>query len=196
MKGDKVASDAAKDADVPPESVTMDVHQVVGTSVVEITVDGSTPTYVDRYAKTIPNTFMSYATGNRRSEISNAYNFTQSQLRLENDKLVEAQVRQEHFAADNVKLAHDAPYARAMQVMQRDVDIHRGTVDMLIRTVEDLRLRSRMTHDPVLVISPAKQVIQISPSRPLIAVYSAIMGLILGFFAAGIQLIVRGPKRA
>jgi uncharacterized protein involved in exopolysaccharide biosynthesis len=196
MKGDKVFSDACKDADVPPDAVTMDVHQVPGTSVVEIVVDGSTPTYVERFAKTIPNTYDSYVTGNRRSEISNAYTFANYRLKEENDKLVESEIAQENFLVQAAKMAPTPPYARRMREMQRVVDLHRSTVDLLTKSIEDLRLRSKMTHDPVLVISPAKHAQQISTTREQYLLNSAILGLILGLFAAGIHFLLRQPKRA
>jgi len=196
MKGDKVISDTCKDADIPEGSVSLNVHQVPGTSVFEIVVDGNVPTYVERFAKTYPNSYMGYVTGNRRVEIANAFSFAVAHLKEENDKLVEAEVKQEQAIVRDAAFASTRPYARKMREMQREIDLHQKTVDLLINSIEDLRLRGKMTHDPVLVLSPAKTAHQISPTKMQYVLDSAAVGLVLGLFAAGIQLLFGRPQRA
>ena len=95
--GDKVLSEAYKGADVPPGSSKLSVNQVNGTDVIELVVESSTPTYAERLAKELPNTYDGYVTGNRKSEITNAYTFAKTRLNEENEKLVEAEVALENF---------------------------------------------------------------------------------------------------
>lgn len=341
LMGDKVMTDAYRDADVPPGSSRLSVNQVNGTDVIELVVESSTPTYAERLAKTIPNTYMGYVTGNRKTEISNAFSFATSRLKEENDKLIEAEVAMEHFkinqhitdavldrdrrlnlvqhaeadlqqartallnndallgriredlknAPKRIKIIDSVPnqtvetlnaqisqlkqnrndllylykptHARIKEVdtrianlqaevkaapayiektqyannsvigayqakisdledsratfqatikdaqarldtaeigidsfgplerrqseMMRDIELHKGTVSLLVKSVEDLRLRSKMTHDPVLVIAPAGTAVQVAPKKVNNLVYASLIGLMLGLCFALLQ---------
>ena len=341
LMGDKVLSDAYKDADVPPGSSKLSVNQVNGTDVIELVVESSTPTYAERLAKTLPNTYMGYVTGNRRVEIANAYSFAQAHLKEENDKLIEAEMKLEQFkvkqhitdavqdrdrrlgivakaesdlqmakttimnydaliarlredlknapkrlkvstsipnpaidqlngqismleqnrrdllylykpnhprireadakiadlkeqlknapqylereqwvnnatidvykqkiidvgdnrvgAEANIKDANGrlaaamigidnfGPMERTQAEMTREIQLHQGTVSLLIKSVEDLRLRSKMTHDPVMVIAPAGTAVQVAPKKVNNLVYASLIGLVLGLCFALLQ---------
>jgi capsular exopolysaccharide synthesis family protein len=319
----------------------LSVNQVNKTDVIELVVESSAPTYAERLAKTLPNTYDGYVTGNRRTEITNALGFASTRLKEENDKLVEAEVALEKFKlsehitdavldrdrriglvqkaqsdlqmattarynddaliarlredlknapkrlkvtdsvtnplidqlnaqiaqaqqhksdllftykpnhprirevdtniadlqarldkapqflekvqyannnsiaayqakigdledsrASNEALIKDAqsrlttaeigingfgPLERRQSEMTREIELHRGTVSLLIKSVEDLRLRSKMTHDPVLVIAPAGAAIQVAPKKVNNLVYASLIGLVLGLCFALLQ---------
>lgn len=196
MKGDRVASDAYKDADIPPDTVSMNIRQIPGTNVVEIVVEGAQAVYTERFAKTLPNTYLSYATGNRKIEIANALSFARVRLSEENGQLVESEINQERFLVANEKLANTPSYARQLGEKQRDIKVRRSTVDMLIKSVEDLRLRAKMTHDPVLVLSPAKNAELVSPTMTHELIVTCLFGFVIGLLAAGLQLFMGRPKGA
>jgi polysaccharide biosynthesis transport protein len=342
LMGDKVLADAYKDADVPPGSSKLSVSEVNHTDVIELVVESSQPTYAERLAKTLPFTYLTYVTGNRKSELNNALQFATNHLQEENDRLIEAEVKLEHFksaqhivdanldrdrrltafqraeeamqlartetinieallakvkddiantpdkikfvdtvpntAYENLKAAitqleidkqkllfnlkptnlkvkevdsqinylkerqkntpeyiervtygntvneknnlltkkmelegqlsaknatkrdaeqrmHQAeasldafgPLERKQSELLRDVDLHKGTVSLLIKSVEELRLRSKMTHDPVLVIAPAAEAYQIAPKKVNNLVYASIIGIMLGLCFALLQ---------
>ena len=341
LMGDHVLADAYKDADVPPGSSKLAVNQINGTDVIELVVESSTATYAERLAKALPNTYLNYVTGNRKTEISNAFQFANSRLKEEDDKLVESEIKLERFktaqhitdaimdrdrrlttvqkAQGDLQLAkgsqltnaallgrlkqelkdtpvrlktvdtytnpsiegansqvellqtqrkdllfffkpthpkvrqvdaqiatiqdriktlpptldrvtysnnlavpaikakiieleetRDAnaasmkdaqerlstaetgidafgPLERTQSEMMREIELHRGTVSLLVKSVEDLRLRSKMTHDPVLVISPAIAAIQVAPKKVNNVVYASLIGLMLGLCFALLQ---------
>ena len=341
LMGDHVLADAYKDADVPPGSSKLAVSEINGTDVIELTVESSTPTYAERLAKALPNTYLNYVTGNRKTEINNAYQFANNRLKEEDDKLVESEVRLERFKtaehitdavqdrdrrlaevngataelqkARAVQVSNGAILARMKQILKestpqtkvveqvpnpaveslkgqveqlqmtrknllflykpnhprvrevdsqiavlqdrektlpaflervtynnnqsipfmkqriedmetqgaannativdlnhrveaaevginnfgplerkqselmRDIELHRGTVSLLVKSVEDLRLRAKMTHDPVLVISPATAAIQVAPKKVNNVVYASLIGIMLGLCFALLQ---------
>ncbi len=342
LQGDRVLADAYKDGDVPAGSAHLDVRQVNGTDVIELLVESTTPTYAERLAKALPNTYLNYVTGNRKKEVNDAYNFASTRLKEENDKLTAAELAYERFkhnagiadlenerdaritqqaAAESelrtlegttaslsaliAKLKEDqktvksfivvpvensnslqlqgirahiddlqvqrkplsylykdtdrrvialdsqiaelkaqlarapltltsttkspnpqveayagkiadtvaqnaaitAQLARARDRVQkaqaalgnysalerqqaqlvREMEVHRGTVTLLLKSVEDLGLRKQATHDPVLVIAPAAPAIQVAPKKLNNMVYASLVGLMLGLCFALLQ---------
>ncbi len=342
LQGDRVLADAYKDGDVPPGSAHLDVRQVNGTDVIELLVESNTPTYAERLAKALPNTYLNYVTGNRKKEVNDAYNFASNRLKEENEKLTQAELAYERFkksagissleterdariqeqseALANVRvlegqyanlealtkkleesqkglkpileapversndgqllslqsnidsrevsrksllllfkpehpkvqavdleiaelkrqLAHTPLIVKSMtrspnpavetyagrvadsqaqasaleaQLKQardrsdkaqaalgnysalerqqsqlvRDMEIHRGTVTLLLKSVEDLGLRQKATHDPVLVIAPAAPAVQVAPKKLNNLVYASLVGLMLGLCFALLQ---------
>jgi succinoglycan biosynthesis transport protein ExoP len=342
LQGDRVLADAYKDGDVPPGSAHLDVRQVNGTDVIELLVESNTPTYAERLAKALPNTYLNYVTGNRKKEVNDAYNFASNRLKEENEKLTQAELSYERFkknagitsleterdarigeageAQANVRtlegqyasaealtrkleetqkglkpisetsleqsndtqlhnlqasidsrevsrqsllllfkpehpkvqavdleiaelkrqLAHTPltiksttrtpnlaveTYAarvadsqaqalslaaqlkqardrsdkaqaglgnysaleRQQSQLVRDMEIHRGTVTLLLKSVEDLGLRQKATHDPVLVIAPAAPAVQVAPKKLNNLVYASLVGLMLGLCFALLQ---------
>ena len=342
LQGDRVLSDAYKDADVPPGSAHLEVRQVNGTDVIELLVESNTPTYAEKLAKALPNTYLNYVTGNRKKEVNDAFNFATLRLKEENEKLTQAELAYERFkksagisnldserdariqeqseAAANVrvlegayansqalgkkfaeelkslkpltetptiatnlaqiekikadinslqvqkqgligmfkpehpkmqaidsqiaelqrqlaaapkeltttikvpnpridsetaKLADTRAQSAALQAqlvqardrgekaqaalgnysalerqqsqLTRDMEIHRGTVTLLLKSVEDLGLRQKATHDPVLVIAPAAPAVQVAPKKLNNLVYASLVGLMLGLCFALLQ---------
>ncbi|MCW3054904.1 MAG: hypothetical protein JWN14_4074 [Chthonomonadales bacterium] len=342
LQGDRVLADAYKDGDVPPGSAHLEVRQVNGTDVIELLVESNTPTYAERLAKALPNTYLNYVTGNRKKEVNDAFNFATLRLKEENEKLTSAELAYERFkksagisnldserdariqeqseAAANVrileggyanaqamaqkiaeelkslklvtetpiittnqapvlkinadidalkvqkeglayrfkpehptiqaidaqiselkrqlaavpkeitnvttvpnprieaetaKLADTKAQAAALQAqlvqardradkaqaalgnysalerqqsqLTRDMEIHRGTVTLLLKSVEDLGLRQKATHDPVLVIAPASPAVQVAPKKLNNLVYASLVGLMLGLCFALLQ---------
>ena len=342
LQGDRVLADAYKDGDVPPGSAHLEVRQVNGTDVIELLVESNTPTYAERLAKALPNTYLNYVTGNRKKEVNDAYNFASLRLKEENDKLTQAELTYERFkksagisnleserdariqeqseALANVrvlegqyanmealakslqenqktvkkfivtpteitnnqqlqtiksnidtrivqreglllkykpthptiqaidaeiaelkrqlatapailtstmkvpnpqvdtyaaKLVDTQAQATALQAqltqardradkaqaalgnysqlerqqsqLVRDMEIHRGTVTLLLKSVEDLGLRQKATHDPVLAIAPAAPAIQVAPKKLNNLVYASLVGLMLGLCFALLQ---------
>jgi succinoglycan biosynthesis transport protein ExoP len=341
LQGDRVLADAYKDGDVPPGSVHLDVRQVNGTDVIELLVESNTPTYAERLAKALPNTYLNYVTGNRKKEVNDAFNFASNRLKEENEKLTQAELAYERFkknagisdliserdgrileqgeatanvrvieeqfaniqaltkkleedqksvkpfitspievtnarieglkAAINereverkpvllfyksdhpkvqaidsqiaelkrqlaaaplvvtsttkvinpqvesyaVRLADSRAQAEAVKAelaqarnradksqaalgnysalerqqsqLVRDMEIHRGTVTLLLKSVEDLGLRQKATHDPVLVIAPAAPAVQVAPKKLNNLVYASLVGLMLGLCFALLQ---------
>jgi succinoglycan biosynthesis transport protein ExoP len=342
LQGDRVLADAYKDGDVPPGSAHLDVRQVNGTDVIELLVESNTPTYAERLAKALPNTYLNYVTGNRKKEISDAYNFASNRLKEENDKLTQAELSYERFKksagisdltterdariteqsdamaqvrvlegqyanmealaktlkedqakvkplnvvdvkVDNknqllglqasidsrqvqrqsllllfkpehpkvqaidseiaelkrqlkvaprevtnrttspnpevenytARVADADAQAKALMAqltqarsradkaqaalgnysalerqqsqLVRDMEIHRGTVTLLLKSVEDLGLRKQATHDPVLVIAPAAPAVQVAPKKLNNLVYASLVGLMLGLCFALLQ---------
>ena len=342
LQGDRVLADAYKDSEVPPGSAHLDVRQVNGTDVIELLVESNTPTYAERLAKALPNTYLNYVTGNRKKEVNDAFNFASSRLKEENEKLTQAELAYERFkksagisdlvgerdariqeqseAAANVRVlegsyANVQAMARQLEASQkalnplvvipvkstnmtqisglqanidarevqrkslllnykpenmrvqaldselaelrrqlahapreitnittspnpmvenlvgrladarvqgaalqaqltqarsradkaqaalgnysalerqqsqlvRDMEIHRGTVTLLLKSVEDLGLRRQATHDPVLVIAPASPAVQIAPKKLNNLVYASLVGLMLGLCFALLQ---------
>ena len=342
LQGDRVLADAYKDGDVPPGSAHLEVRQVNGTDVIELQVESNTPTYAERLAKALPNTYLNYVTGNRKKEVNDAYNFASNRLKEENEKLTQAELSYERFkknagisdlqserdarieeqsnamaevrmlegqfasaealgkkleegknsikkeivspvtvtnegqmasikaniAAIEVekqgliykfkpthptiqaldskiaelnkqlaatpkeitntttspnpavdayigKIADTNAQAAAVQAqlvkareradtaqaalgnysalerqqsqLTRDMEIHRGTVTLLLKSVEDLGLRQKATHDPVLVIAPAAPAVQVAPKKLNNLVYASLVGLMLGLCFALLQ---------
>ena len=342
LQGDRVLADAYKDGDVPPGSAHLEVRQVNGTDVIELLVESNTPTYAERLAKALPNTYLNYVTGNRKKEVEEAYNFANLRLKEENDKLTQAELAYERFKksagisnleserdsriseqgealanvrmlegeyakyaalakkeeedikslkptletpttttnqaqieklkadiaalqvqkqglsvkykpehptiqaidsqiaelnrqlkttpamltsvlivrnprleADDTRLADTRAQATALQAqlvsahdradkaqaalgnysalerqqsqLTRDMEIHRGTVTLLLKSVEDLGLRKKATHDPVLVIAPASPAVQVAPKKLNNLVYASLVGLMLGLCFALLQ---------
>ncbi len=342
LQGDRVLADAYKDGDVPAGSAHLDVRQVNSTDVIELQVESSTPTYAERLAKALPNTYLNYVTGNRKKELNDAFNFTSLRLKEENDKLTSAELAYERFKKsagitnlsserdsriaeegtataqsrelegqyareealikkqeEDVKVAPNYkftstetdnrapaltisaqifdrelqrkvlifnykpehpkiqvldmeiaelkkqlastpktytmtsktsnPYidtltlsiadhraqARAIMAqlvlarkradaaaaalgnysalerqqsqLTRDMEIHRGTVTLLLKSVEELALRQKATHDPVLVIAPAAPAVQVAPKKLNNLVYASLVGLMLGLCFALLQ---------
>lgn len=342
LQGDRVLADAYKDGDVPPGSAHLEVRQVNGTDVIELQVESNTPTYAERLAKALPNTYLNYVTGNRKKEVNDAYNFASNRLKEENEKLTQAELAYERFkksaglsdltterdariqeesnASAQVRLlegqyantsallanlkeaqkavkkfivtptvtsndgqrdklqadidaievtkqglakkykpehpimqAYDAQIAelkrqlaaapkdktttikvpnpaveayvgkvadseaqvaalkaqldeararsekaqaalgnysaleRQQTQLTRDMEIHRGTVTLLLKSVEDLGLRQKATHDPVLVIAPAAPAVQVAPKKLNNLVYASLVGLMLGLCFALLQ---------
>jgi len=342
LQGDRVLADAYKDGDVPPGSAHLEVRQVNGTDVIELLVESNTPTYAERLAKALPNTYLNYVTGNRKKEVNDAFQFATLRLKEENDKLTQAELAYERFkksagisnldserdariqeqgeaaanvrviegayanaqamaqkiaeelkslkpmtAADTIstnqaqilkinadidalkvqkeglafnfkpehpkiqaidaqiselqrqlaaapkelkntikvpnprieaetaKLADTRAQAAALQAqlvqardradkaqaalgnysqlerqqsqLTRDMEIHRGTVTLLLKSVEDLGLRMKATHDPVLVIAPAAPAVQVAPKKLNNLVYASLVGLMLGLCFALLQ---------
>jgi len=342
LQGDRVLADAYKDGDVPPGSAHLEVRQVNGTDVIELLVESNTPTYAERLAKALPNTYLNYVTGNRKKEVNDAFNFATLRLKEENEKLTAAELAYERFkksagisnldserdariqeqseAAANVRLL-EGSYANAQALAQkiteelkslkrltetpitttnqaqiqkittdidalqvqkqgmiglfkpehpkmqaidaqiselrrqlatapkeltsvtkvpnprieaetakladtnaqaaalqaqlgqardraekaqaalgnysalerqqsqltRDMEVHRGTVTLLLKSVEDLGLRQKATHDPVLVIAPAAPAVQVAPKKLNNLVYASLGGLMLGLCFALLQ---------
>src|SRR5579871_4995821 len=344
LQGDKVLSDAYKDSDVPPGAAKLEVHAVNSTDVIELIVESNTPTYAERLAKTLPNTYLNYITSNRRTDITNAFTFAQNRYKEENDKLLKAeldlqrfkegagivdaasdrgrrlaevssaegavQLQQSELSNDRVllgileqelketpatlkattqtsnpqiqaikmqidelrtqravlllppsdmkptnpkvvavdaqirerenQLRNTAPLISSDQItpniaiptlkgkiqdlrasisthekslatqqerlakanttlmgyglverqeaqLMREVDTHRGTVALLMKSVEDLRLRKMATHDPVLTIAPAGAAVQVAPKKLNNMVYASLIGLMLGLCFALLQ---------
>ncbi len=342
LQGDRVLADAYKDGDVPPGSAHLEVRQVNGTDVIELIVESNTPTYAERLAKALPNTYLNYVTGNRKKEVNDAFNFASNRLKEENEKLIQAELAYERFkhnagitdlenerdariteqataeaelrslegttaslSALIAKLEEDqksikpitvistqssnslkieglksrieelevqrkpllylykenhprviaidlqiaelkAQIARAPQMLTnttkspnpqveayavkladaraqyasasaqlarsrdrvqkaqaglgnysalerqqaqlvREMEVHRGTVTLLLKSVEDLGLRQKATHDPVLVIAPAAPAVQVAPKKLNNLVYASLVGLMLGLCFALLQ---------
>ena len=341
LQGDRVLADAYKDADVPPGSARLDVHEVSATDIIEIVVESNTPTYAERLARALPNTYLNYVTGNRKQEINNAFNFATNRLKEENAKLTQAELALERFkhnagvvdletdrdermtekgaaegavlgattslvgsealltklqeslktlnpsivtptettnpqiaelkvsianleqerlpllilykpthpkvmaideqiaflkdrlakapativavsktpntdvesvkrriedlkadiasskaqlsaAQDRHKkalasLSNYSVLERQQAELMRDIDIHRSTVTLLLKSVEDLGLRVKATHDPVLTIAPAGPAVQVAPKKLNNLVYASLVGLMLGLCFALLQ---------
>ena len=342
LQGDRVLADAYKDGEVPVGSAHLDVRQVNGTDVIELLVESNTPTYAERLAKALPNTYLNYVTGNRKTEVTDAFNFASNRLKEENQKLTMAELAYERFkksaGISNLESERDAriteqgdalasirilegqyanvtalihsleadqkavspvvvtsikgtnisaigqlksgidsrlvtrksllflykpehPKVQAVDIeiaelrrqlaatpemvvtkneatnplvenyatrlldarsqaasveaelkqardradkaqaalgnysalereqsqLVRDMEIHRGTVTLLLKSVEDLGLRQKATHSPVLVIAPAGPAIQVAPKKLNNLVYASLVGLMLGLCFALLQ---------
>src|SRR5579871_4400953 len=162
LQGDKVLSDAFRDADVPPGSARLDVHQVNTTDVIELVVESNTPTYAERLAKALPNTYLNYVTGNRRTEIDNAFTFASNRYKEENDKLLQAELALQRFKehsgitdADsdrNARLAAIGNAENAVIVAQQQIVSKTALLDYMQNS---LKTTPKTVKTPVTTNNPA-----------------------------------------
>jgi succinoglycan biosynthesis transport protein ExoP len=71
--------------------------------------------------------------------------------------------------------------------LQREIARHEGSLALLTKSVDDLSLREKATHDPVVVISPAGVATQIAPQRLNNLMVATLLGLVLGLCFALLQ---------
>jgi capsular exopolysaccharide synthesis family protein len=69
---------------------------------------------------------------------------------------------------------------RQQSRLQREIERRLGTVNSLAKSVEDLALRDRAHHDPVLVITPALTAEQVGPRLMQNLLMALLFGLVLG----------------
>ena len=80
LQGQNVLAKAYEAAHVPFGQVKLDVKQYGFTDVVDISVNSSNAKYAEQFARTLPETYETFLTGNRRNELKNALKFAQDQL--------------------------------------------------------------------------------------------------------------------
>jgi capsular exopolysaccharide synthesis family protein len=71
--------------------------------------------------------------------------------------------------------------------LQRSIDQHREAAILLGRSVEDLSIREKATHDPIMTITPAAKAVQVAPRKVNNLLYSILAGLVLGLGFALLQ---------
>ena len=91
LQGQKVVGEAYKAAGVPPGTVKLDVKQLGSTDIIDLTTESTNPGYAEQLAKTLPDTYQQYFTGNRKMEVTNALTFARGRLEEENAKLAKAE---------------------------------------------------------------------------------------------------------
>ena len=187
LKGQKVLSDAFRDADVPPGEVTLSVHQLENTDVVEIAFDSPMPTYAERMAKALPNTYLNYVNGNHKMELMNAFQFASGRLASEQTSLKELRLKLAASTKASVS-------SEEVEEIKDEVTAKHATVDLLARSVADLQIRSKCVHDPVMVISPGQVAVRVSPDWKLNLAKSGLIGVVLGIFVVGVQAFVMKSK--
>lgn len=94
-----------------------------------------------------------------------------------NLRLQRARLNLGHFSAVEIK----------QQQLEAEVQRHTDSIPLYAKSVDDLTLRDKATHDPVQVIAPAQKAVQIAPKKMNNIIYSAIVGLVLGFCLAMLQ---------
>ena len=77
-----------------------------------------------------------------------------------------------------------------IETIKDQIEEEHATVDMLASSAEQLRLRAKMLHDPVSVISPAHSAVRVSPNWGGNLLRSSLIGLVLGLAIAGVQLSI------
>lgn len=102
---------------------------------------------------------------------------------------LQAQLTQARDRSDKAQaaLGNYSALERQQSQLTREMEIHRGTVTLLLKSVEDLGLRIKATHDPVLVIAPAAPAVQVAPKKLNNLVYASLVGLMLGLCFALLQ---------
>ena len=91
LQGQKVVGEAYKAAGVPPGTVKLDVKQLGSTDIIDLTTESTNAGYAEQLARTLPDTYQQYFTGNRKMEVTNALTFARSRLDDENRKLSNAE---------------------------------------------------------------------------------------------------------
>ena len=91
LQGQKVVGEAYKAAGVPPGTVKLDVKQLGTTDIIDLTTESTNAGYAEQLARTLPDTYQQYFTGNRKMEVTNALTFARNRMDDENRKLSNAQ---------------------------------------------------------------------------------------------------------
>jgi capsular exopolysaccharide synthesis family protein len=71
--------------------------------------------------------------------------------------------------------------------LQREIARHESALGLLTKSVDDLSLREKATHDPVVVISPAGVATQVAPKKLNNLMLASLLGLVLGLCFALLQ---------
>ena len=105
--------------------------------------------------------------------------------------LTEAQAHlatlRQNLSADASGLDRYGSLEREQVRIQREIDRHQGAVTQLTKNVDDMSLRQKATHDPVLIISPAGRGVQIAPKPMNNMLAATLVGLTLGLCFALLQ---------
>jgi len=97
LQSEKVLEDAYRTAKLPPASVQLTVEQVGDTDVVEIRAVSENPEHAQKLAEALPQVYLKYVTGNRKSELHRSLEFAQARLREETAKLDQAEAAMHRF---------------------------------------------------------------------------------------------------
>lgn len=71
--------------------------------------------------------------------------------------------------------------------LESEVERHRTAIPVFAKSVDDLSLRLKATHDPVQVIAPAEDAILVAPKKMTNIILACLVGLILGVCFAMLQ---------
>ena len=185
LKSEQILTTACRDADVPREMVQVAASRVKGSDVVQIDVTSSSPTNAERFAQTLPQTFMFGLRSAEQAELMTALTAVTDRLKQESAVLI----------TKEEELSKEKPQPGSVSQLGSEVETQKVTVSQLISAHEKLKIRARMGHDPVTIISPAGQAKQAGPGR-LIAILRVLMlGLTLGTAAALGQAWMRSRRR-
>jgi polysaccharide biosynthesis transport protein len=97
LQGEAVLKDAFQKAGVPPSEVRLEIKEVGGTDIIEILAESTQPEMAERIARQMPLTYRLYMSGNRKTEIKDALTSSQDKLRIEQERLIEAEKALEVF---------------------------------------------------------------------------------------------------
>src|SRR5258708_21623896 len=148
-------------------------------------VDAKIAGLQDRVAKTTP---MTKSVARAANPAIQTYDDKMAELRTQ---IMEAEANLSDTKIRAAGGALDLSRYGSLEHQQADLDMnivrHREAVTSLSKTVDDVTMREKATHDPVLVITPADVASQIAP-RKLNNLASAILvGLVLGLCFALLQ---------
>ncbi len=185
ITSEHVFGDACRDADVPPDAVTLAAHQIDNTDVVEIVTESSaTPTYAERLAKALPNTYLNSITAKRKTGLMNAIQFSQYRLQEAKDQLKLTRKKRNDMLKSGVD-------PEEVEAIKDQIEEEHAAVDRLSNSAGELQLQAKLTLDPVSVISPARAAVRVSPNWGSNLLRSGLVGIVLGLFVVGAQGALR-----
>lgn len=117
---------------------------------------------------------------------ANAEKLATATTALEEEQAHIAGMRQ-HDLNDGNGLDRYGQLERRQVRLQREIERHQSAAALLTKSVDDMTLRQKATHDPVLVISPAELGVQIAPKPMNNLLSAALIGLTLGLCFALLQ---------
>ncbi len=87
LRASDIAAKAAKDANVQPGSVFLEVRRVADTNVIELSTVSQSATAAFEYLKAVPRVYLNDLRADRMREVSSALAFAQKRLTEENARL-------------------------------------------------------------------------------------------------------------
>ena len=161
LQGQKVVAEAYKAAGVPPGAVKLDVKQLGTTDIIDLTTESNNADYAEALAKSLPETYQEYFTGNRKAEVTNALTFARSRLAEENQKLAAAQrLLQEIQGASRIYSVENERKARIDESSTADEALQKAKTDIdsqqtrLASLMHERAAQPKITETPTETTNP------------------------------------------
>lgn len=155
LNGEKVLAEAYRSANVSGDAAKVYAKEVSGTDVIDIDVESTNAGYAESLAKTMPDAYMEYVTGNRKNELADALAYATNALTKEQTKLNEAETALEKFKEKHgIATVEIDNSQRTNMVQSAAVTAKSADVELSSNTARLRELLAAFAKEPVFVENP------------------------------------------